>query len=112
MAQIRIDDTTVTIVLSVAEKVEAVHGDLTFPRSAVVTVRTIPDAMAEVHGLRAPGTGIPGLLLAGTWRGPGGTVFALCHGSGPGVVIQLTGAAYDQVVMTVDDPAEAVRGLS
>lgn len=107
-----IDDESVTVSLSTLEKVEAVHPDVSVPRSAVITARTVPDGMTEVHGLRAPGTGLPGVVMVGTWRHQGGTTFAVCHGERPAVVIDLTGAAYDRLVVTVDEPEEVVRKLT
>ena len=53
MAKLIINDRDVTVSLSVVEKFEALHGDVTVPRSAVAQVRTVPDGMVEVHGLRA-----------------------------------------------------------
>lgn len=111
MAAIRIDQESVTIALSTREKVEAVHGDVRLARSWVLSARVVPDGIAEVHGLKAPGTGLPGVIKVGTWRGRGGTTFAVCHGEGPAVVMELAGAAFDRVVVTVDDPEDVVRQL-
>ncbi|MGO8961907.1 MAG: hypothetical protein ACLQFR_31730 [Streptosporangiaceae bacterium] len=112
MANLEITDDTVTVVLSAAEKLEAIHGDVTVPRSAVTSVRAVPDGLAEVHGLRMPGTGFPGVIMVGTWRSHDGTTFAVCHGHKPAVVIDLTGQRYDRIVATVDKPEEAVTALS
>ena len=38
------------------EKAEALHGDVSVPRVAIVSARIVPDGMDEVHGLRLPGT--------------------------------------------------------
>jgi hypothetical protein len=106
-----IDETNVTVELSTAEKLESLHGDLTLPRSAVQTARAVPDGMAEVHGLRAPGTGLPGVLLAGTFHDHGTSTFAVCHRRSPAVVLELTGEPYDRLVITLDDPQAAVARL-
>jgi hypothetical protein len=66
MAKLIIDDREITVSLSAVEKVEALHGDVVVPRSAVAQVRTVPDGMVEVHGLRAPGTGFPGVIKVGS----------------------------------------------
>jgi hypothetical protein len=57
MAQLLVDADVVTVSLSAVEKAEALHGDVSVPRAAVVSARAVPDGMAEVHGLRMPGTG-------------------------------------------------------
>jgi hypothetical protein len=111
MAHLDIDAASITVVLSELEKVETLHGDVTVPRSAVVGARVVPVAVAEVHGLRAPGTGLPGVVVAGTFRGKDKRMFAVCHGRGPGLVIELIDAAYDEIVLTLDDPEQAAVQL-
>jgi hypothetical protein len=111
MANLVITDDAVTVVMSTAEKAEALHRDLSVPRSAVTGARVVPDGMAEVHGLKMPGTYFPGVIMVGTWLGSGGVTFTVCHGHSPAVVLDLAGQHYDRIVITVDDPDEAVRSL-
>jgi hypothetical protein len=112
MANLLINDDTVTVELTALEKAQALHGNVTVPRTAITEVRSVPDGLAEVHGLKMPGSGIPGVIMVGTWRGADGTTFAVCHGAKPAVVIELTGQRFDRIVVTVDDPENAVSGLS
>jgi hypothetical protein len=112
VANLVITGDTVTVAMSMAEKAEAVHRDLTFPRSSVTRVRAVQDGMAEVHGVRMPGAYFPDVIMVGTWRTPHGSTFAICHGSGPAVVIDLQGEPYDRIVLTADNPQEAVARLS
>jgi hypothetical protein len=111
VAELIVDDSTVTVALSAVEKIEAVHGNVTFPRAAVVNARAVPDGMAVVHGTRV-GTGLPGVILVGTVRGGGTTTFAVCHGRRPAVVLELAGQSYDRIVVTVDDPATVLSSLA
>jgi len=111
MAELAIDAESVTVVMSTVEKVESLHGDLVIARSAVRSVRAVSDGLAEVHGLRAPGTGIPGVIAAGTFHGKLGRTFAIAHHRTPAVVLELSGHTFDRVVVTVDDPAGVVRRL-
>ena len=110
VARLRIDDWSVTVSLSAMEKLEALHGNVTVPRTAVVGARGVPDGMAEVHGLRT-GTGLPGVILVGTVRDSGSVTFAVCHGRRPAVVLDLAGQPYDRIVVTVANPDEIVSGL-
>ena len=112
MAKLIINDRDVTVSLSVVEKLEALHGDVTAPRSAVAQVRVVPDGMVEVHGLRAPGTGLPGVIKVGTWRRREGRTFAVCHGRRPAIVLDLVGAPYNRLVVTLDDPEQTLRLLA
>jgi hypothetical protein len=111
VANLIIDDLAIVVSLSALEKVEALRGDVTVPRSAVTRIRIVPDGMAEVHGVRAPGTGLPGVIMVGVWRSETGATFAACHGHGPAVVIDLDGAQYDRLVVTVGDPEGVRRSL-
>jgi len=107
-----INNDTVTVAMSTAEKAEAFHRDLTIPRSAVTGARAVPDGMAEVHGIRMPGAYFPDMIMVGTWRGGGLTTFAVCHGHQPAVVIDLSGEHYDRIVMTVENPESIVTALA
>jgi len=112
MATFVIDDDTVTLELSPAEKFEALHGNISVPRSAITGVRAVPDGMDELHGLRMPGTGIPGLLMVGTLRSGDLVTFAVCHARRRAVVVDLTGQEYDKLVVTADDAEDVVARLT
>ena len=111
MAKLLINDDTVTVSLSATEKAEALHGDVSVPRSAVVSARVAPDGLAEVHGLRMPGTALPGVIMVGSWRNKQGVTFAVCHGRRPAVFLELTGQHYDRLVVTVENPGEVATAL-
>jgi hypothetical protein len=111
VANLLIDDDTVTVELTMLEKAESVHGNLHIPRSAITGYSAVPDGLAEVPGFKLAGAGLPGALKVGTWVGEGKRTFAVCHGSSPAVVLELTGERYDRVVVTVDDPQEVIAGL-
>ena len=74
----------------------------------MVSVRAVPNGMEDVHGLRMPGTGFPGTIMVGTWRDDDGVTFAVCHGRRPAVVLDLVGQPYDRIVVTVENPGDAV----
>jgi hypothetical protein len=112
MPELLIEDESVTVLLSFAEKVESIHGHVTVPRSALIGARVVADGMREVHGIRAPGTEVPGRIKIGTFRDASGTTFAVCHGHAPAVVLELTGTSFDRIVATVDDPEQVVQILS
>jgi hypothetical protein len=104
VANLLISADSVTVQLSAWEKGEALHGNLTFPRSAITGVRVMSSCLDEVDGFKLVGSGIPGAVKVGTWRGgQGGSTFAACHGNGPGLVIDLAGEHYDRIVVTLDD---------
>jgi hypothetical protein len=66
MAKLFVYDDLVTVSLSAIEMADAVYGEVSVPRTAVVSVRVAPDGMDEVHSLRMPATGLPGVIMVGT----------------------------------------------
>jgi hypothetical protein len=112
VANLVISDDSVTFQLSPGEKAEALHGDLTLPRSAITGVRAVSSSMDEVHGFKLVGSGIPGVMMVGSFKGGDGSTFALCHGNGPGLVLDLTGQHYDRIVLTIDNPEQVAAELA
>ncbi|MER7457694.1 hypothetical protein [Micromonospora sp. NPDC126480] len=111
MAVVEIDRDSVHVRLSTAEKIWALRGDVTFPRSAVRQVEVLPDGLAATRGLRAPGLGLPGLRKVGTWRGRAGTEFVSVRGGEPAVRITLAGQRYDAVLIGAAGPEQLARSL-
>jgi hypothetical protein len=112
VAELVIDDDTVTIRMSPAEKAESLHRDLTVPRSAITGVRVASSGMDEVHGFKLVGSGIPGVMMVGSFKSGAGSTFAVCHRNGPAIVIDLTGEHYDRIVLTVDNPEQVASQLA
>jgi hypothetical protein len=112
VANLLISDDSVTIRLSIAEKAQALHRDLSLPRSAITGVRVVSSGAGAVHGFKLVGSSIPGVLMVGSFKGGEGSTFALCHGNGPGLVLDLTGQHYDRIVLTVDNPEQLASELS
>jgi hypothetical protein len=90
VAGVLTDDRTVTVALSVTEKIQALHGDLAVPRTGVVRARAAPAGLAEVHGPDMP-TGWPAVSTVGTVRDFDRVTFAVCYGRQPAVVLDLAG---------------------
>lgn len=103
MATLLVDGSDLLVKMAELEKFEAMHADLRIPLRAVRTVRVVDDAWPELRGIRAPGTGIPGVIAVGTRRGSFGKDFAVVHGREQAIVVELDGAAYSRVVVTTPD---------
>jgi hypothetical protein len=113
VANLLISGDSVTVQLSGLEKAEALHGDLTFPLSAIVGVRAVSSCMDEIRGMKLVGSGLTGVIKVGTWAGgDAGRTFAACHGNGPGLAIDLTGEGYDRIVVTHDNPESLLAQLT
>ena len=61
------------------------------------------------HGLRMPGTNIPGVLTAGTFDQDGKRVFWDVHNPDNTVVIELKDERYAELIVEVANPKAAVE---
>jgi hypothetical protein len=112
MAKLLITEQTVTVVLSLLEKLQTLHRNVTVPRWAILGARAVADGMKEVRGVGGMGTQVPGVIMAGMFTDHGTRTFAICRGRRPAVVIDLSGQSFDRLLVTVDDPDAAVASLA
>jgi hypothetical protein len=70
-------------------------------------VEVSADPWRALRGLRAPGTGLPGVIALGTWRRRGRKDFVALRGRGPGVVVHLRDGPFGRLLVSAGD-AEAV----
>jgi hypothetical protein len=108
MARVVREGDELAVRLNDLEKAGALRGDVRVPMSSVrsVTVSTTP--FRDLRGIRAPGTGLPGVIALGTWRYRGGKDFAALYRGGPALVIELDGAEYRRLLVSAHD-AVALR---
>jgi hypothetical protein len=108
MARVGREGDELAVRLNDLEKAGALRGDVRVPMSSVrsVTVSTTP--FRDLRGIRAPGTGLPGVIALGTWRYRGGKDFAALYRGGPALVIELDGAEYRRLLVSAHD-AVALR---
>ena len=114
MARIEVGADTLAVRLSAWEKAGALRGDVVVPLAAVRSVRVSDAGQREVRGIRAPGTGFPGLISLGTYRRGGGVKdFVAVHGRQPVVVIELDAAAsaFGRLVVSTPDAASVAAAV-
>ena len=101
MAELRRDGDDLVVALSVAEKAEALHGDIRVPASSVRDMEVVEDAIHTVSAWRKTvGAAWPGRFAIGTFRDADGKVFAAVHHDTPrGVKVALEGANFDALVV-------------
>ncbi len=109
MAALVVEGDRLRLQLTRFERVEGFHRDVVVPLERVRSIRVSDDLWSELRGIRSPGTGLPGVIAVGTRRGSFGKDFAAVHGKGPGVVVELDGAEFDRLVVSVPDPAAVTR---
>jgi len=94
------------------DKLWALKSQLEIPVAHIRAVRADPEpARGWWHGLRLPGTQIPGLLTAGSFYQSDGFVFYDVHDPERTVVIELDHEHYQRLVIEVEDPAGVVETL-
>ncbi len=88
----------------------ALKSSLEIPLQHVAGIRADPSvAHGWFHGLRMPGTNVPGVITAGTFYQDGKRVFWDVHHPEKTVVIELHDERYNELVVEVESPAAAVR---
>ena len=112
MAELTVQGDELILTLSGAEKFEGLHSDITVPLASVRDVEVVSDAFSAVEGMRAPGTGIPGVLDVGTFRAPGVKSFVVIHHATPhGVRVLLDGQSFDELIVGCEKPDGVAAGL-
>ena len=91
----------------------AFKSNLEIPLPHIAGVRADPEiAHGWLHGLRMPGTNIPGVITAGTFYQDGKRIFWDVHNPDNTIVIDLQDEKYQQLIVEVTDPDAAVQMLS
>lgn len=110
MATLHVDGNELVLQLSGLERLGALHGGVRVPRSSVRSVSSSDQPWETVRGIRAPGTGVPRLIMLGTTRGRGWKDFNAVYRRRPVVVVDLEGQKFARLVVSSDDaPAVAAR---
>jgi len=109
MAKLRVHGDELVVWLSPLEKLGAFRGDVHVPLAAVRSARVSDRPWSELRGIRAPGTGFPGIISLCTRRGSTVVDFAAVYRGGPAVVVDLEGAHFDRLVVTCNDADNVVR---
>ena len=104
MAQVIEEGSELKLILSPLERLGALHGSMTFPKSALIrsyVMDTPWNRKVGMIGVRAPGTGCPWLIMLGTLRGRGFKDFAAVYGKGPANVYEFEGQEFRRWIVTV-----------
>ena len=112
MARLIVEGPDLVVGLSSIEKLGALRGNVRVPLSTVRSAEVEPDPWAALRGIRAPGTGIPGVIALGTRRFPGGKDFTAVTGSRPAVRVDLSEESpFSRLVVTVTDPESTLAAI-
>lgn len=92
-----------------ADRLWSLKSRLSIPIAHIAdAVPASDEARRWYHGIRAPGTNIPGVITAGTFYGTDGCVFWDVHDPANAIAIALHDERYAKIVVEVSDPAAAI----
>lgn len=113
MVDISISDGSAVFVVQGMDKVWALRSELRVPLEHIVSARLDTEAARGWwHGIRMPGTQIPGLITAGTFYSHGRRTFYDVHDPDNTIVVELNHESYDSLVVEVEDPDTEVRKIN
>jgi hypothetical protein len=109
MVDLSVSDGSLVLHVRGADQLWALKSTLEIPLQHVAGVTADPSiAHGWWHGVRMPGTQIPGIITAGTFYQHEKRVFWDVHHPDNTIVIDLHDERYNQLIVEVADPAAAV----
>ncbi|HUW77451.1 MAG TPA: hypothetical protein VMV52_01720 [Candidatus Nanopelagicaceae bacterium] len=98
--------------LSGWEQLAALHADIRIPLHNIADVEISDRPWRILRGIRAPGTGFPGVIMVGTMRWKKRKDFCAIYGRRPVIVVNLRNEAFSRLIVTCDQPAQLVQLIS
>jgi hypothetical protein len=112
MVKVTVEGTTAVFEVQGLDKLWALKSRLAIPLAHIRDVRADPEiARGWWHGLRMPGTQLPGVITAGTFYQAGKRVFWDVHNAERTIVVGLRDERYDELVIEVEDPSSVISLL-
>ena len=108
MAHVVIDGEKVRLHLSLLEILGAFHGSPEVNLSEVesIEIEETPWVREVLKGVRAPGTGIPFVIMLGTMRYRGGKDFVAIYRRKPAAVINFRSGEFKRWIFEIKDMSE------
>jgi hypothetical protein len=113
MAALAVEGDELVVRMSGWERAAAFHSNVRVPLAAVRSATLAPDPWRALRGIRAPGTGWPGLIAYGVRRITGDRPdFAAVLRRRPTVLIELDPPAeFARLLVSVDDGESSVAAV-
>jgi hypothetical protein len=102
MAKVLEEGSNLRLKLSFWEKIGGCHTDLVFSKDNLIkkTVHQNPWSKEVLRGVRAPGTGIPYVVLLGTMRFKGGKDFTAIYKRKPVTVYEFKSGEFKRWIVS------------
>jgi hypothetical protein len=112
MVKPEIKDGNLILRMQGMDKIWALKSELTIPLVHITGVRMDEEVIHHwFHGIRLPGSNIPGVLTAGTFYQDGKRVFWDIHHPKSALVITLAHESYNELVIQVEDPEALIKAI-
>jgi hypothetical protein len=112
MAEIELTSGALIVRVTGVDRILALKSELTVPLEHVLGVaRDTEEARSWHHGVRAPGTNVPGVITAGTFHEHGERVFWDVHHPERAIALSLRDESYAKLVIEVDDPEAVIAAV-
>ncbi len=108
MTRISVSDDVLTVDIQGLHQLWALRRRIRVPLAHVRGATADPGIVHEPKGLRAPGVHVPGSAVIGTFQRDGETQFWDVRSGARAVVIELTGEAYDRLIVDAENPRSTV----
>ncbi len=109
MAKVTIKNNRLQVSIGAFEAVQALQSTFSLPLTSVLGATEDPNFIrAGSLGVRAPGTGLPGVVARGTFRKSGDRTLSLWSRNQEVVVIQLSDHKWDRLVVGCEDAKSLV----
>ena len=113
MTRIEIEEGEIKVEVLGWDKLWAFKSRLEFPLAHVAGARRWEkESNRWWRGFRAPGTNLPGVIVAGTYHLKGEHFFYDVHDFRHAIVVELKDEWYSRLIVEVPDPDSALRLLS
>ena len=112
MAEVTIEGDRLVVRVRGMDKVWALRSELEIPLTHVAGAeRDEEEARRWYHGMRLPGTNLPGVITAGTFYQHGERAFWDVHHAENAVAIRLHDESYGRLVVGVEDPDATIAAI-
>jgi len=113
VATVKVVGEELLLELSFWERVGALHSSPRVSLSAITKIEFIENLWSKevLRGVRAPGTGIPYVVLLGTMRGRSYRDFTAIKGRGTGVEICLNEGPFERWIFTLRQSKSEIEKL-
>ena len=112
MVEITFDRRNMILSVKGLHKLWTFKSELRVPLSHILQARSNNKELSRPNGWRSPGTYIPGMIIAGTYRASGKKVFWDVVQKEKAIIIDLQYDDYHQIVIEVENPEVTIEQIN